>query len=85
MNFQRGIRWESMLGHTLELWPESDRLEEHCNRFHGEGSFIQRSTHAPIDQCLWNITPKHAYTDLHTDRGLDTVTFLVGGRKIWIL
>jgi hypothetical protein len=39
----------------------------------------------PVDQCLWNITPRHAYTDLHTDRGLDTVTFQVGGRKLWIL
>jgi hypothetical protein len=39
----------------------------------------------PMEQCLWNVTPKHAYTDLHTDRGLDTVTFQVGGRKIWIL
>jgi hypothetical protein len=38
-----------------------------------------------MEQCLWNVTPKHAYTDLHTDRGLDTVTFQVGGRKIWIL
>jgi hypothetical protein len=39
----------------------------------------------PVEQCLWNVTPKDAYTDLHTDRGLDTVTFHVGGRKIWIL
>jgi hypothetical protein len=38
-----------------------------------------------MEQCLWNVTPKYAYTDLHTDRGLDTVTFQVGGRKIWIL
>jgi hypothetical protein len=38
-----------------------------------------------VDECLWNITPSHAYTDLHTDRGLDTVTFQVGGRKLWIL
>jgi hypothetical protein len=39
----------------------------------------------PAEHILWNITPKNAYTDLHTDRGLDTVTFQVGGRKIWIL
>jgi hypothetical protein len=39
----------------------------------------------PMEQCLWNVTPKHAYTDLHTDRGLDTVTFQVGGRKLWLL
>jgi hypothetical protein len=39
----------------------------------------------PIDQCLWNVTPKNAFTDLHTDRGLDTVTLPVGGRKIWVL
>jgi hypothetical protein len=39
----------------------------------------------PAEHILWNVTPKDAYTDLHTDRGLDTVTFQVGGRKIWIL
>jgi hypothetical protein len=39
----------------------------------------------PIDHCVWNITPKKAFTDLHTDRGLDTITFQVGGRKIWLL
>jgi hypothetical protein len=39
----------------------------------------------PIEQCLWNITPKKSYTDLHTDRGLDTVSFQVGGRKLWLL
>jgi hypothetical protein len=39
----------------------------------------------PAENVLWNITPKGAYTELHTDRGLDTVTFQVGGRKIWIL
>jgi hypothetical protein len=39
----------------------------------------------PLESCLWNITPKYAYTDLHTDRGLDTIAFQVGGRKIWLL
>jgi hypothetical protein len=39
----------------------------------------------PTEQCLWNVTPKRSYTDLHTDRGLDTVTFQVSGRKLWLL
>jgi hypothetical protein len=37
------------------------------------------------DACLWNVTPRYAFTDLHTDRGLDTIAFQVGGRKIWLL
>jgi hypothetical protein len=28
---------------------------------------------------LWNVTPRYAFTDLHTDRGLDTVAFQIGG------
>jgi hypothetical protein len=38
-----------------------------------------------IDECLWNATPRFSFTDLHTDRGLDTIAFQVGGRKIWLL
>jgi hypothetical protein len=38
-----------------------------------------------IEHCLWNVTPKKSYTDLHTDRGLDTVSFQVSGRKLWLL
>jgi hypothetical protein len=37
------------------------------------------------DACLWNVTPRYSFTDLHTDRGLDTIAFQVGGRKIWLL
>jgi hypothetical protein len=37
------------------------------------------------NECLWNVTPRYSFTDLHTDRGLDTVAFQVGGRKIWLL
>ncbi|KAF8538779.1 hypothetical protein BDD12DRAFT_884137 [Trichophaea hybrida] len=37
-----------------------------------------------IEDCMWNITPKHAFTDMHQDLGLDTVCFPAGGRKIWL-
>jgi hypothetical protein len=71
--------------HIAAETDKASELASHRKMVKNLGLKVPQGARVPIEQCLWNVTPKHACINLHTDRGLDTVTFQVEGRKIWIL